>query len=840
MGSEGAVRHRAAPRASASAVRGTATGPTDGVQGKDAACYTVSVRNLCAFAARHGDLDLRFTPSPTAQQGRLGHQRVAQRRPAGYEAELSLEQVVRGLRVRGRADGFDPASNTLDEVKTFRGALEAIPPHQQALHWAQAKVYGALLCRLRGLDALTLRLVYFEIGQQSEHPLVQRCTAQALWQFLDDLCQRFVCWARQEQAHRQARDALLAQLAFPQPPFRPGQRALAGAVYRACQRGQTLLVQAPTGIGKTIGTLFPALHAVPRRGTDKLFFLTARTPGRAVALDALRTLREGMSRGGAAGAAAAGRTPPAEGALRVLELVAREKSCEHPDKACHPDSCPLARGFYDRLAPARAQAAQRAWLDRQALREVALAHAICPYYLGHEMLRWSDVVVADYNYYFDRSALLHAMTLENQWRVTLLVDEAHNLVPRGRSMYSADLTHAETLALRTQVPAPLRVALDALLDQWQLLLAARQRLQPPAPWSALEAVPQPWLRALQRLCVVLGEHLNAQSSGGDRLLLAFHFRALALLALAESFGPHSWCEFDGACSEPLPVSRRAGRAGAQEEADAAQLLLDAQGFDAPGSSGRLSLRNIVPGPFLAPRIGAADSAILFSATLHPAHYFTAMLGLPEDTPRCDLPSPFRPEQLQVRIVPVSTRRADRLASLDTLVAAMAAQFACQRGNYLAFFSSFDYLELACARLRQSHPSIPVWAQERQMDEPARQAFLRRFDAAGSGIGFAVLGGVFGEGVDLPGRRLIGAFIVTLGLPQFDAAHALVCARMEELFGRGHEFTYVVPGLQKVVQAAGRVIRSATDTGCVILLDARYREPRYRALLPSWWNMEVAA
>jgi len=254
--------------------------------------YTVSVRNLCSFAARSGDLDLRFTPSATAQQGRQGHQLVAQRRGPDHESEVSLSGCYKGLRVRGRADGFDAARNTLEEVKTFRGALEAMAPNHQALHWAQLRVYGALMCRSRDLPGLTLTLVYLDVADQCEHPVSEDASADALQQFFETLCERFLGWARQEQTHRLGRDRALERLEFPQKPFRAGQHDLASAVYRACVQSRPLMVQAPTGIGKTIGTLFPALRAMPVRGTDKVFFLTAKTPGRQVALDTLRQLRQ--------------------------------------------------------------------------------------------------------------------------------------------------------------------------------------------------------------------------------------------------------------------------------------------------------------------------------------------------------------------------------------------------------------------------------------------------------------------------------------------------------------------------------------------------------------------
>lgn len=776
---------------------------------------SVSVRHLCEFGAKAGDLDLRFTPAPSAQQGREGHVLVANRRGPDHEAEVKLSGTYQELKVSGRADGYDAARNELEEVKTFRGSVDAIAPNHRQLHWAQLKVYGWLMCESRGLDHLTLTLVYFDVVEQTEHPLSEVFTAADLGVFFESLCARYLGWARREAAHRRCRDAALQILQFPQLPFRPGQRELASGVYRACVQSKTLLVQAPTGIGKTIGTVFPALRAMPERGTDKLFFLTAKTPGRQVALQALQKVTGTR------------RNFP----LRVVELVARDNACEHKDKACHGQSCPLANGFYDRLPAARMATADRGWLDQRNLREVALDHNICPYYLGHEMVRWSDVVVSDYNYYFDRSAMLYALTAEGAWRVSVLVDEAHNLYARACSMYSADLTHAETVAVRPHVPASLRGRIDEWLNQWQLQLDASERRTPGTLWRLLEQVPEAWVRSLQRLNSAISEYINDRPSESHGALLPFYFRTLGFAGLAEAFGEHSMCEWDRT-QEVLPVTGLAAAGGVQ-------LRMDAMDPDeANEAAGRLTLRNIVPGHFVGERIKAADSVVLFSATLNPPDYYINLLGLPETTWSLEIACPFGPEQLTVRIKPISTRRDDRRESLDSLVEAVATQFAERPGNYLAFFSSFDYLELVQTRLRQCHPHLPVWAQQRQMTETGRQAYLQQFDGAGQGIGLAVLGGVFGEGIDLPGRRLIGAFIATLGLPQFDEVNQAVCERMQSRFGRGYDYTYVFPGLQKVVQAAGRVIRSEADSGTVVLLDDRYLQKRYSRLLPSWWRVAV--
>lgn len=748
----------------------------------------VAVRALCEFTAKAGDLDLRFVPTPSAQEGVAGHGVVTSRRGEGYQAEVALAADFGPLHVRGRADGYDPAANRLEEIKTVRGEA-AVPDNHRHLHWAQAKVYGCLLCRKLGLPGLEIALVYFDIISQREHPVAEHFTAQALEAFFAQTCERFLRWAQAELAHRQARDAALARLAFPHQGFRPGQRELAHAVYNANRAGRHLLAQAPTGIGKSVGTLFPVLKAMPGQGIDKVYFLSARTTGRGVALHAANALR------------AQGAQP-----LRVLELVARDKACEHPELACHGESCPLARGFYDRLPAAREAARGLPLRDRAAVRALALEHGICPYYLAQELVRWSDVVVADYNYYFDRSALLYALTVANGWRTSVLVDEAHNLVERGRAMYTAELDPHSLREVRRGAPAIVRKPLTRLARQWSAL--ARQGED---AYEVLPEVPAALRRALDECCAAALAHMTEHPGAHDPALQRFYFDALHFGRLAEQLDAHSLFDIQR-------VPRKRG-----------------------GHHARLCLRNVIPAPFLRPRFAAAHSVVLFSATLDPAAYYLDTLGLPADCPRVQVPSPFRAEQLSVRIASrISTRYARREHSLPAIVALMAGQFRARRGNYLAFFSSHEYLQQAVARFARSHPDIPYWAQSRGMDEASQAAFLDAFVQGGEGIGFAVLGGAFAEGVDLPGERLIGAFVATLGLPQFNAVNEQFRARMQQAFGQGYAYAYLYPGLRKVVQAAGRVIRTQQDQGVVVLIDDRFAAAEVRELLPAWWDIAPAA
>ncbi|RYF25256.1 MAG: ATP-dependent DNA helicase [Comamonadaceae bacterium] len=767
--------------------------------------YTVAVRELCEFTAKQGDLDLRFTPAPTALEGIAGHAVAASRRGAGYEAEVTVSGDYMDLHVRGRADGFDPAHGRVDEVKTFKGRLDRQPASHRALHWAQARVYGWLLCQARQLEHIDVSLVYFDVGSHQETVFTERHTAQALRAHFELLCERFRGWAAQQVVHRAARDAALGALAFPFGGFRAGQRPLAEAVYRATTSGRCLLAQAPTGIGKTVGTLFPALRAAPGAGVDRLFFLVAKTSGRQVALNALARLSTGASAGADADEKSGGLP------VRVLELVARDKACEHPDKACHGQSCPLAQGFYDRLPAARAQAlgapgAAGVVLDQARVRLVALQHTVCPYYLSQELARWSDVVVGDYNYYFDMGALLHGLAQANQWRVALLVDEAHNLVERGRRMYTAELLpqslyQARQSATAVSVPT-VKKALDRVRRAWVALDKAQ-----PAAYTVQAAFPDKLLAAVQLCAGTLGEHFADHPDERDAPLQAFYFEALQLLRLAETLDAHSMVDI----SRPSP-----GGAG----------------------SSVVCVRNVVPAPFLGPRLQAAHASTLFSATLQPMDYYADLLGLPGNHVRVDVESPFRAAQLQVHVARrISTRYADRAASAGPIADLMARQFAQQPGNYLAFFSSYDYLQQVADVFGQRHAALPHWRQSRRMQEAEQRAFLDRFTDGGQGIGFAVLGGAFAEGIDLPGRRLIGAFLSTLGLPQVNPVNEQIRERMQQLFGSGYDYTYLYPGLQKVVQAAGRVIRTPEDEGVVHLIDDRYARAQVRQLLPSWWAVD---
>ncbi|PWE38635.1 ATP-dependent DNA helicase [Pseudomonas prosekii] len=751
--------------------------------------YSIAVRALCEFTAKVGDLDLRFTPSPTALEGIVGHRTVASRRSDHYQSEVALLGHYQSLTVKGRADGYDPTQNCLEEVKTYRGDLSKQPANHRQLHWAQAKIYGWLMCQKLDLAQINVALVYFDIISEKETCLVEGYRAEELKAFFEQHCQLFLHWAKQEMAHREARNHAAQGLRFPHAGFRPGQRHLAESVFKAVSTGRCLMAQAPTGIGKTVGTLFPMLKALAPQQLDKVFFLTAKTPGRKLALDAAQVILDSAD------------APP----LRILEMIARDKSCEHPDKACHGESCPLAQGFYDRLPGARQAASRLSLLNQSALRDVALQHNVCPYYLSQEMARWADVVVADYNYYFDFSALLFGLAQANNWRVAVLVDEAHNLVERGRQMYSASLDQATLNNVRKTAPEPLKKSLQRVNREWNALHEPQL-----SPYQAYDRAPEKLLQALSSCSASIGDYLNDHPQGLDSALQNFYFDMLQFGRVAELFDEQYL--FD--------ISKR--------------------DLERKRNLSTLCLRNVVPAGFIRPRLTAARSTVLFSATLSPRNYYADLLGTPANTVCIDVESPFHADQLQVSIVSrISTRFVHRQASLEPIVELIARQFSERPGNYLAFFSSFDYLQQVAQLLAERHPQISLWSQSRGMAETQRQEFLDQFTTHSQGVGFAVLGGAFGEGIDLPGARLIGAFIATLGLAQLNPINEQMKHRMAAIFGAGYDYTYLYPGVQKVVQAAGRVIRTQQDQGVVMLIDDRFGESKVKQLLPRWWSVQSA-
>lgn len=752
--------------------------------------FAVTVRELARFCHRSGDIDYRFSASPTSEEGIEGHQRLFRRRPESYRREFGVEALLPSpgpaLRIRGRADGWDAERRLVEEIKTCRVDPARIPQPVTRLHLAQARLYAALIARAEGVDSLTVRLTWYDIDQDREYPVDQHYGAQELEAFLLDTVSRYGVWLAELGRLREARDRSLAGLQFPHPEFRPGQREAAELVYKCIDQGGQLMLEAPTGIGKTMAVLFPALKGLGEGKHEAVLYGTARTVGRRAAEQALERLRE-------AGLAAVS-----------LSLTARDQICFSPGMACRGEECPFALGFYDRLPAAMGEALGAAALTRPVIEEIARRHTVCPYQLGIELAPWVDVIVCDLHYLYSLTAAVAGWTAQTGGRWSVLVDEAHNLPERARGMYGAGLAKAELMQARRGAPPPLRRILDRTN---RLLLALLKEPWPEPEYACRESLPPGLVEVLAEFSAAFIDTLVRDPSlpGRAPALLEFHFRSLQFLRTAEVWGDEFRCE----------LSRSDGQ-----------------------QSLRLKLNCLDPGRLLAERQAALHSVTMFSATLSPAAWLRPRLGLGPDTVVRQVASPFRQDQLQVEINrSIDTRYRGRGESLPALAGAIGDWLQRKQGNCLVYFPSYRYLDDCLALLSQDHPALAereLWVQARTQDASQRAQLLERLGARRNLVAFCILGGVFGEGIDLPGDQLASVVVVGVGLPQVDREARQLQAFYDAREGAGFDFAFRFPGMQKVNQALGRVIRGATDRGDALLIDPRYGERGYRELLAPWW------
>ncbi|NRP48221.1 MULTISPECIES: ATP-dependent DNA helicase [unclassified Marinobacterium] len=736
----------------------------------------LSVRTLCEFCDRSGDIDLRYTPAPTALEGIQGHKRLQMRRPKSYIPEFPVAVDIKDFHLKGRADGWDPSQNRVEEIKTHRGDLERQSTGQRQLHLAQLRSYGAMLCMSESLHEIHLRLSYLEIASDEVTHFDFTVNAAELIEELKQRVTHYQTWQSTLDQHRAARQSHIASLVFPFPHFRKGQRELAEAVYKANNRAKQLLIEAPTGSGKTLGTLFPAIKALQTESLDSLYYLTTRNTARRVALDAFELIQSDSP------------IP-----LSLVEMTSKEAGCIEPDKLCQGDSCPLAKGFFDRLPAARDEAftKQQQTFDQTALQRLAKQHSLCPYFLGQELARWADIVVADINQFLAPSAILYGYLVQDERKVSALVDESHNLISRCRDLYSLELRQIDyRFDTNNQ---DLQRALDSVQRAWQQLFSDRTGEQ-----EFINYLPETLENALQKLCSVIGEELAMDPSSME--LQNLLFASSAYLKLAEQFGEHSIARVE---------KRRRGR-------------------------GELAILNMDPSLFLVERWQSLHSLTMFSATLKPFDYYQQLLGLNEPVSG-SLPSPFEPDQIRLTLRrDIDTRYQFRARSIQPIAELLVELYHQNPGNHLFFSSSFSYLNEIEKAVAEMDPDIDLHPQRQAMSNAERQDFLDAFSPTSRKLGLAVLGGLFSEGVDLPGDRLIGVTVATLGLPPFDEFHDLMRNSFDERFGKGYEYTYLYPGLQKVIQACGRLIRTAEDRGTLTLIDPRFASPEIQAMLPSWW------
>ncbi|MDJ0781980.1 MAG: ATP-dependent DNA helicase [Desulfosarcinaceae bacterium] len=750
----------------------------------------VGVRDLVGYVLRGGDLRQGFIGTQRAIQGIRGHQQIQRKRPSSYQAEVFLshrhETADFALQISGRVDGLlvSDSQVLVEEIKTTTIPLAHLRQKQDPTHWGQVLVYAYIYALQTELSDITVRLTYFHLESEAELELERRVPFEELQQFYNDLLVRYLKWARTLWAWALRRDAALVDLPFPYAGYRPGQRHMAIHTYRRIRDGGHLMIEAPTGIGKTMGTLFPAAKAMGEGHVEKIFYLTARTTGRLSAQAAAEALN-------------------ATACLKTLVLTAKEKICAYPESACLPEECPHASGHYDRVNTAIEALFDRNLVTATEVSECAQHYRVCPFELSLDLALWMDCIICDYNYIFDPRVRLRRFLENGATNHTILVDEAHNLVDRAREMFSAVLNKKRVLSLRRELKAVQPALYKTLgrINAW--MLAARKHCDTAGESYANTTSPDtlyPYLRDfLQRSEVILSERKAGAESDA---LLEQYFAVHRFLRVAEKYD------------------------------DAYRTC-----YHRVGSDMNIRLFCLDPASQLGEIISGCHSTIFFSATLRPEAYYRRLFGLPPDAEVVSLPSPFPPEHLVLNIDSrISTHYRDRRRTCEALAKRILAAIR-HPGNHLIFFPSYAYLEMVLERLAALAPDIDYQVQTPEMSESERLTFLDRFhDAPKVGcVGMAVMGGIFGEGIDLVGERLIGAIVVGVGLPGIGMERNLIAEHFTTCGEDGFAFAYQYPGFTRVLQAVGRVIRTSTDRGHVLLIDRRYATSRYRRLMPSHWQ-----
>lgn len=754
---------------------------------------TVSVRGLVEYSYRSGDLSFDTFSQINPREAIFAHQKVQKSRPAEYTGEVSIarefETETHILEVNGRMDGIFryPDSIIIEEIKTTTRNLEYYDESMNPVHWAQLKVYCFICMLQEDLDIISGQLAYYHLDTGELKEIRETYYRAELEAFFDELSSRYLKRIKGLEKWWSTRDSTIKELEFPFKDYRPGQREMAVEVYSAILQEREILIQAATGIGKTMSALFPSIKAMAEGLSSKIFYLTARTTGKDSAESAINEMREkGLK-------------------IKSLTITAKDKICFKPDSACSPDECEYAKGYFDRIDEAEEQFINEDCLSRAAIERIASTYMVCPFEFSLGLSLMADVIICDYNYVFDPRVYLRRFFLEEENDFTLLIDEAHNLVDRSRDMFSAEIFKQTFLDTRRVIKDDLHNIYKKLSSINSALIKYRKKCDEQGAKIKVEKeAPEDLFPSLRRFLKAAEEWfvLNIPSSYKDQLL-ELYFNVRTFLRILE--------EYD----------------------ETYRTIYEASDKDL-----RVKLFCIDPSERLSRTSSKNRSAVFFSATMSPPHYFKRLFGCSDGTRNIEVPSPFPPENLCLVIYGgVSTLYRNREATKGSAAGIITPVIDSRKGNYLLFFPSYAYMNMVTGIFEPEKNNFEIIIQNPGMTREDQDNFLNRFSIGNDNTlaGFAVMGGIFGEGIDLVGERLSGAVIYGVGLPGISPERDIIRDYFTETEQAGFEYAYLYPGINRVLQAAGRVIRSESDRGVVVLVDDRYKSYRYKSLFPVSWK-----
>jgi len=760
----------------------------------------ISVRNLVEFVLRAGDLDMRFMGSSRAVEGTKAHQKIQRENSEKYSvllgeqysSEVSLKHSIQydgaSIVIEGRADGILIKDNkvTIDEIKTVAKEVELIKEDYNNLHWAQAKCYAYIYGLQNNLDLINVQLTYYQIDNEKTKKFVRAYSIKKLQEFFDEIISSYFIWANITNQWNKKRDKTIKNLKFPFDNYRDGQRELAVSVYKTVVENKKMFVQAPTGIGKTISTLFPAVKAMGEGHTSKIFYLTAKTITRRVAEDAFDKMkRNGLE-------------------FKTITITAKDKVCFTKGSACNPEQCKFAKGHFDRVNDAIFDILKNEnTFSREIIEMYSNKHNVCPFEFSLDLTLWSDSVICDYNYVFDPRVYLKRFFTDNNGDYTILVDEAHNLVDRAREMFSSQIHKKLLLQLKKDIKGK-NDQMYKILNKLNSFMLNMKKMCNEDGYYKQDSEPVDIYNLLTRLTKILEGWLtkNEKSEIYDNFL-ELYFNSLSFIRIAELYDDKYITYVESTeddvvlkifCLDPSKLLREASKRG--------------------------------------------RAVIYFSATLLPLLYFKEILGGQSKDYNLTLNSPFDKNKLKVMVAKdISTKYNNRENSYLKIVEYIYSIISAKNGNYMVFFPSYKYMDEVCNRFSKEYPNVKVSIQNNFMTEDEREAFLKNFSSSNNDdiLGFGVLGGIFSEGIDLKGDALIGVIIIGVGHPMICFEREIIKEYFNGKSNCGYEYSYMYPGMNKVLQAAGRVIRTEEDRGTVLLIDDRFLHKGYRRLFPMEWD-----
>ena len=754
----------------------------------------ISVRNLVEFIFREGDIDNRSSRAMSADammEGTRIHRKIQGSMGNEYQAEVPLSLVVEGdlyeLTVEGRADGIftEDGKCFVDEIKGMYRRVELFEK-PVFVHRAQAMCYAYIFALQNNMETIGIQMTYCNLETEQTKYFREEFSFEEIKKWFDDLMEEYGKWATFQCEMKNQRQASIKELDFPFE-YRPGQKKLVSDVYRTIMRQKLLFMQAPTGVGKTISTIFPAVKAVGEELADRIFYLTAKTITAAVAKETFALLEKNGYR------------------AKTIQITAKEKLCPCDEMECNPVTCPYAKGHFDRVNDAVFDLLHRCeMIERDDILSQADRYTVCPFELCLDTASWCDNIICDYNYVFDPNVYLKRFFQEGiKGDYIFLIDEAHNMVERSRQMYSAQIYKEDFLTVKRIMKEHSRSIEKALEKCNKILLGMKRECENYTVYDTFGNM----VFSFMRLMTLLDEFLQkANEFPGKKDVMDFYFELRNFLNIYDLVDEHYVMY-------------------SELEAD-----------------GRFMLKLFCVDPSLniQKRLDKGKSAVFFSATFLPVNYYKSLLSTKKDNYAIYADSTFdSKKRLLAMATDVSTRYTRRSRSEYERIAGYINAVVTQKtGNYMVFFPSYkmmnDVADIYCEKYADE---TELMLQKNNMSEAEREEFLDRFSEESDRtlVAFGIMGGIFGEGIDLKNDRLIGAIVVGTGLPQISNERTILKDYYDAENGCGFDYAFRYPGINKVLQAAGRVIRTTEDTGVILLLDERFWQREYDLLYPREWS-----